>query len=228
MTLPQHSLDEGGTVLASSSSPPFDPEILELTGFVPPSPEEQAAAAASPADSHPPTAEPQVSQLQRMVTAWMSASGCPSSVIAQELGLTEYDVNISLELTSVREKIKRIKDDYWGASLTQQFDRVAPAALTYFEQVINDEVPGIKPGDKIHAAQWVLEKATGKPKQEVEVSGDFGIRRLFAELDALRQQADTAGTTVAQIIDVTPVATEEDSMDTWIRSNVPAPRQERQ
>jgi hypothetical protein len=196
---------------------------LALTGFFPPegmtwaqiqgqeSFEEPAKREASGASEHSDW------DLRDKLIAWMTASGATVLEISQELNLPDYQITLLQSAVPVVRKIRQIKEEYWGANMTKQFDQAAPAALKLATQMVTGELPGLKASERWSAAQWILEKSTGKPKQEVELSGDHTLRHFFAELELLKE-ARAAGT-LTSVIDVTPEPLDE--IDQWVADHVP-------
>lgn len=152
---------------------------------------------------------------------WSLASGLSQREAAAECGYTESRVSLIMRNPDVREKIERIKKDHGGQRIERQVARIAPTALSYMERVIDGREGDASPGNRLHAAQWVLEKHTGKPKQEIVSDGGLGAAQVIAALEALRHatQARAAGTSGDPIeIEVTPQA---DPIDAWVTANVP-------
>jgi hypothetical protein len=150
----------------------------------------------------------------------MVASGASPSDVASELGLPDYQVTLLLSRTAVIRKTKQIKEEYWGANMAKQFDLAAPAALALARQLVDGDLSGAKTSERWSAAQWILEKSTGKPKQEVALSGDHTLRQLFAELELLRQTAEGGpdARLLTETKDVTPAKSE---MERWVEENIP-------
>lgn len=205
------SSEQRASLAASFYFPPPGVTWKDITeGFAPSEP-----PAASQGQLPRPADSPDLTEL---LTSWMAASGASTLMIAEELSLPDQQVSLLLSKASVARKVRQIKEEYWGANMTKQFDQAAPEALRVAREMIAGDVPGLKASERWSAAQWILEKSTGKPKQEVALSGDHSLRQLFAELELLKQARETSSLE-ARMIDVTPQ--EKDEFDVWLEENVP-------
>lgn len=127
--------------------------------------------------------------------------------------------------SEVTARVAAAKKVHEGKDMPKRFSAAAPEAMDLLLDVIRGEGAGAaaKISERIDVSRWLLEKATGKPKQEVEVGGDLGIRQLFAALDALKEAAQAGKdgpVETHRIIDVTASAPRDD-IDDWVEQNVP-------
>lgn len=116
---------------------------------------------------------------------WMVASGSAQRTIAAELNYTESRISVILSKPEVQAKIKQIRDEHWGGNLQKRFAAVAPKAMDFFTDVVSGAAPA-KVSERLDASKWLLEKVTGKPKQEYEGDGAGSVLQLLQALDALR------------------------------------------
>lgn len=150
---------------------------------------------------------------------YLLASGLSQREAARELNYTESRISIICSKPTVQNKIERIKKTHWDAQIGTRIGQLAPRALDVFEDTLKDK--SAKLSDRIHAAQWLLEKHSGKPKQDIGVDAGAGFLQLLQALEAAKTQARDSGgpsTTGHQTIDVTP---ERDPLADWVSANVP-------
>jgi len=107
-----------------------------------------------------------------------------------------------------------------------EYERLAPIALHMLERILVGEEMGATVGQKLTAAQWVLEKHSGKPKQEIETSGSgMGVAAVVAAVAALKEAMQNGAVLgppkdeQGNVIDV--IAQERDEVDSWVDQNVP-------
>jgi len=163
------------------------------------------------------------------VICWMAAAGANNAAIAGELGYSQARMSVIMSNTQVQARIKEIQNQHWGENIQNRFNAVLPRAMDVAEQIIDGEIPA-KTSERWDAAKWLLEKVTGKPKQEIEVDGGNSIRSLIQALDqvkAARAQGTEAQLTSEQLIDVKPVPP-KDEIDDWVSQNVPQMKQEKE
>lgn len=157
---------------------------------------------------------------------WHLASGLNQRESALAMGYTESRISIILSNPAVRDKVERIRREYYGDNLSKKVGRLVPKSIDYFDQVISGGESAASVGNRLQAAQWVLEKHGGKPKQEIENTGGFGIGNLIDALDSMKMKAKAEAE--AQTIDVTPAPPPvRDPMKDWVEANVPHPKNEK-
>lgn len=154
--------------------------------------------------------------------AWMLASGAIASDIARELNMTTGRLSILVNNKLIKARVREIRDKHWGERMDKRFANIAPKAVDVAEAIItgSGEFTGAKISERWDAAKWMLEKTTGKPKQELEVDGGAGIKQLLTALGTLAQAAAEGGPPVSQVIDVTPTEAPNE-IDAWVTQHVP-------
>jgi hypothetical protein len=164
------------------------------------------------------------------VLCFMAAAGTSNNDIARDLGLTPGRVSVLLSNTRIRARIKEIQDAHWGANIQARFQNTVPKAMDVIDEIITGKtpdgspVPGLKPRDQMEAAKWLLEKVTGKARQEIDIDGGNTVLQLIQALDQLKAQSVSAaggasGNTEAPI-DVTPVK-QEDPLESFVNKYIP-------
>lgn len=149
----------------------------------------------------------------------MCASGANNKRIASELGMTESRISILLSNSKVQLRVKEIREQFWKEKYDERFRTLAPAALDFAGSLISGQVPA-KVSERWDASKWLLEKVTGKPKQEIEVDGGGNIRNLLAVLDQMKGGAPATGH-VSEVIDVSAHRPKQDDLAAWVDQHVP-------
>lgn len=155
---------------------------------------------------------------------YLAATGVKNPEIAEQLNLTVNYVNSVLKEERSLFELRKLRHQLYGKDLKKRFHDLIPAATDVIEQTMLN--PNVKPHLKFTAAQEVLDRALGKPKQTVEVEGSM-IRSVFEALDSKGE---------APLIDVTPdiegggslkqyvinpnEQMEVDSIDKWAKENL--------
>jgi hypothetical protein len=151
--------------------------------------------------------------------AWMVAHGASQNSIAKELDYSVSRVSVILNKPQVQEKIERIRAEFLGTeSLGKKFSAVAPKAADFLSSVIMGKEDA-KLSERMDASKWMLEKVTGKPKQEVALDGGTTILQLLQALDA----AKTAGEAVIASREVSESDIEvvaKDPLRDWVTAHV--------
>lgn len=184
--------------------------------------------ASAPADVTPVRPATQ-DELRLELLCYMSAAGASLKVIAGKTGLTIGQVTSLLSGLSAKERIAELREKYWGDNMRVRFGASAPRAMDVIDEVL--ESTTARTHEKLEAAKWVLEKTTGKAKQELEISGGENVGKF---LEILAQMQKTAAAVIGSrgagslggdpsVIDVTPAQPEADHLDSWLDSNLEAP-----
>jgi len=137
--------------------------------------------------------------------AWMAAGGAKNKDIAEavgETGLGQTQISIILNTTSVKERIKEIQKEHYGGSIDARFRQAVGPAMDVIENTITpleEDIPHIKPALRADTARWLLEKVTGKARQEVDIKGNlFGD--LLGRLDEIRSQGKTIDVKALRVV----------------------------
>lgn len=127
--------------------------------------------------------------------AHMAASGFSNKKIAQDLSMTEGRISILLGNSRIEARIKEIQAKYWGGNIEKRFKRATPKAMDIIDQAIGDQSGTFKAAEQLKAAMWLLEKVTGKAKQEVDHSS-VSLGELLRKMDDMIDRGEA--------IDVSP------------------------
>jgi len=154
---------------------------------------------------------------RHMAIAHMAAGGSSQKMIAKALDLSQAWVCTVMSQTEVKQAIKDIQKELWGDDISKRFRASLHRSMDVMEGVIDNK--SAKDRDRMQAAQWVLEKVTGKATQTVEHKGNV-LSGLLDQLDAMKQK---------DVMDITEQieAVEEKSgadqiLDTFVAGNIPS------
>ncbi len=152
---------------------------------------------------------------------WMYAHGSSQQQIARELGYSESRISVILNKPQVHEKIERIRREFIGTeSLSKKFSSVAPKAADFLSGVIMGKEDS-KLSERIDASKWMLEKVTGKPKQEVALDGGTTILQLLQALDAAKTAGEALSPRSVTEADIELTAQKPDPLRDWVTAHVP-------
>lgn len=132
---------------------------------------------------------------------YLAAQGKPNSEIAEALGLSPHTVGNTVREERIQFEIRRLRHRLFGSDTKvakKKFDEMVGSAQKVIEDILENPNTTVKPQLKFMAAQEVLDRSLGKPKQSVEVTGSL-IEQLFDRLDQPE---------VNKIIDVSPIVDE--------------------
>lgn len=147
------------------------------------------------------------------------AQGVPNKKAASMLGYNENRVSIIVNSQKGRECIQQYQDKIFDKSMGEQIRELGPYAMDVVEEILTVKDPNIKPNVKADMAKWVVEKVSGRPKQEVEHTGNI-VHEFYEKLEHLEK--------TGQILDITPskkelgpsegdnAATERDKLDYFL------------
>lgn len=147
--------------------------------------------------------------------------GQTNNQIAAKLGYSAPGISLALNRPWVRAEVTRLRQQYE----TDILSRVKEASLDsaeYLHKTILDDT--VKDEIRSANARWMIEKQTGKPKQEVDVK--HGLGQFLDVMKEMKERGET--------IDITPRAQQiessqdskdieqkqDTSWDTWITENV--------
>lgn len=129
--------------------------------------------------------------------ARLHALGMTNNQIAERLGYTASRMSILLAYPEVQAEVARYRNQLYDQDLTEAMKDLGPDALAVIGKMINS--PNEKLKDRSLDAKWLLEKLTGKARQEVDLESSS----LAAFMEVLKSMK-RSGETLEQPIDVTP------------------------
>lgn len=117
---------------------------------------------------------------QQEVITFLAAQGQKTSEIASALGLKPATIRNILKDEKVAFEVRRLRYKLFGKGVKQRFDELVPLAQEAVAEIL--ENPNSKAQLRFQAAQEVMDRALGKPKQTVEHEGSI-IKALYDKLD---------------------------------------------
>lgn len=113
---------------------------------------------------------------------FMAAQGLKNNAIAKISGLPVSQVASVVKSELGKREIARISNQFWGGKADKMFNEIIPHAVRTSFQIMQDE--RVKPQTRIDAAFKFLDRALGKPLQQVETK-DASVRQLYEKMDEL-------------------------------------------
>jgi hypothetical protein len=152
---------------------------------------------------------------------YLAAQGKNAVQIAEATGSSTRSITVMLQEERVQFEIRRLQHRLFGKdqkNVKRRFDDMVEAAQNTIEEIINDDNPNvtIKPQLRFAAAQEILDRSLGKPKQTVETHVSL-IKDLFDRLDDPKTK---------EVIDINEVpdalgsGEEVSPMDEWAEKNL--------
>lgn len=139
----------------------------------------------------------------------LAAAGLTNKEICEEMGMSESRVSILLRNSDIKKAVRVKQDELWGDSSQRRFKQILNKAITAAEGILDE--PTTKDSLKADIAFRFMDRALGKPKQEVAVEGNL----LADFIHRLDQQKDTLP------IDVTGLDSEKDAIDEYLENELP-------
>lgn len=119
-----------------------------------------------------------------------------------------------------QEEIQRIQDKFWAGSFKDAFNRFVVPAMQTIVQTMSD--PNVKAQTRVEAASKLLDRALGKPVQQIEVENSL-LRSVFEKLDQENKPKEatlTAPTTTVTVEVDTKPEKPKDALDSWVEENL--------
>lgn len=129
--------------------------------------------------------------------ARMYALGKTLRQIAEKLDYEPASVQNLIKTPRIQEEVDRYRNRLYEQDLVSHLKDLGNDSVRIIEEVIRN--PAVKMRERTEAAKWVLEKLTGKAKQEVNVESST----LSSFMDLLKNM-QSAGEPLERPIDVTP------------------------
>lgn len=160
---------------------------------------------------------------------YMASLGFDYRHIANQVGVSETTVSHTCNSQAGRLEIERLQGQIFGEDPQRRFKKLLNDAISTTEEIMSD--PSEKGSVRLAAANTVMDRAMGKPKQEVEHKTS-SIRALFERLDAMDRQPAIELTPQKQVssneiegelvTEAAPPKEEppKDEIDQWIEDNL--------
>lgn len=153
------------------------------------------------------------------------ALGKTTNEIAELLGYTAQRVSVLRGNTQIQQEADRFRDKLFSASVQDQLHTLGPDAVATIEEVLRSDTE--KLSTRADTARWLLEKLTGKARQEVGVDAGASLMELLKKLDSLKGTSGTEGRDVIELSQTPQTAPEDKWMDAWLDQNIPGVENEK-
>ncbi len=145
--------------------------------------------------------------------------GKTNAEIAETLGYTNTTVTLLSQQTDIRNEVARLQEKAFERTIGERLKECGPAAMDVIEEVLL--APDTKKQLKKDTAVWVIEKLTGKAKQEIDVSSST-LTSFYELLDSQRQSGHPKDVTPVLPGDMDAAAQKEGGSRTSPSSEAPA------
>lgn len=157
--------------------------------------------------------------------AYLAVRGLGVKEIAEAVSMSDGQVRVILDSERMKFEIKHLQYKLIGQDVQKRFKSMVPAAIDILEEVMQDE--SSKPATKLDAAKEVMDRALGKPQQNIKHEGSL-IRELFEKMDGKTIDVKTVHETVIpEDKPLGPIATvreeqipPKDDVDEWASKNL--------
>lgn len=159
------------------------------------------------------------------LVAYLKANGKTNVEVANELDITPGAVSRICGSTLFKEYVNKIHYQQFGKRPDDQFKEILPEAVKVARDILHSDA--INADTRASVAFKFMDRALGKPKQQVEVQNSL-IRELFAQMDAINRSPHTnitihnhANETLKAPEDITNVEFEEITEPEETQNNQP-------
>ena len=164
---------------------------------------------------------------QRLISLLLTCGATPLD-IALELGLTAEYVARFENNRLIQEQITLYKERFFSSDPQAQLKEMLPDSIRYLRQVLDDDTI-IDSRQKLDTIKWIIEKVTGKAKQQIDVGDSLGFGHLLDEMKKMREVREAIASGAQHspansysLIDVTPApgasndASQKDKYEKWL------------
>lgn len=158
------------------------------------------------------------------VICHLAALAMSEDDIAQITGTSPEFVKSSTKTLVGKAEIQRIQDQVWGDDFKKIIKAIIPMAIqTAFQAMVD---PKTKTQTKVDAAFKFMDRAMGKPTQQIEINDNL-IRSVFEKLDEqagkvidITQATEIALTETQATDTVIKDDHDLDAVDSWVKENL--------
>lgn len=153
------------------------------------------------------------------VIVYLAAQGKTAKEISEATDISLSTIKSILDREHVQFEIGHLRHKLFGRDAKKRWKDMIPKAQDAVEKVLDNPNLTTRPGIQLHAAEIVLDRAEGKPKQTIDHQGSL-VRDVF---DMLREKKEKP------VLDVTPIANDSDpeenqkplnAVDEWAKKNL--------
>lgn len=149
----------------------------------------------------------------------LAALGYNGQQIAAQLGISGTRVYKVLKSTSCQQQIEKIQHELYYADPQKMFMSILPKAVRTVKKVMLDKEE--KGSTRVMAANSIMDRALGKPTQEIKHEGN-AIKELFLALDKKMnpEKLEKDQFIEAEFKEVEENKPKKDDMDSWLDENL--------
>jgi DNA-binding CsgD family transcriptional regulator len=148
--------------------------------------------------------------------------GKTNSYIAETLGFTESRVSVLRSNTQVQAEITRLQELAFERTVGERLKEMGPQAANILEEILTTEDPNVKMSLKKETAVWVLEKLTGRPKQDIDIQSST-LGSFIEMLNQMKASDQTLTKDVTPALasgQVTEEAPVRSDVEAWVAENL--------
>lgn len=122
--------------------------------------------------------------------ARLIALGKTNAEIAEKMGCIPGRVSIIRSIPEVHDEAERYRDRLFEGDVAERLKELNASAFGTFEKILRN--PNAKDNLKLQAAQWILEKTTGKATQSLDIKSSTleGFYRMVSEMQGRGETLD--------------------------------------
>lgn len=169
-----------------------------------------------------------LSHRHRELVRLLAAGSMSHLQISEVIGYAPGYISILSCHPKIRAQVSELQDRAFSMGIKERLDSLNDMALNKIEAIISGAEPDAKIKEQLDAARWLLEKTTGKAKQEIETR-DSNLTDFMTLLKQLKEETGTSPTQnlsqsaqnllpeaqEAEFRDVTPEE-QKDSLEQWV------------
>jgi len=116
--------------------------------------------------------------------ARMMAHGKTNTEIMEKLGYSASRVSVLRTAKKIKDAAEVYRDKLFGVDAQTRLKELSGDALNVMDSILSSK--SIPDEDKENAARWVLEKTTGKPAQQIDVTVEASVGVFLDQLDKMK------------------------------------------
>jgi len=157
---------------------------------------------------------------QRLV-AELIAAGWTNKAIAEKIN---YNL-VYVSQLRCSQKIKRAVDLIFARRFEAPIDERLKGLGTGAMDIIEEHLicPTTPAKEKVGDARWVVEKLSGKPAQQVNISGEVNLNMYLDKLDQMREAGQIIDTSARKILEAASTEDDDapvDELADWVDGNL--------
>lgn len=141
----------------------------------------------------------------------------PEEITALLPGLLPQQLGLLSVNKIITERVSELRKRYLGANADEQFQNHMPKAFEIMTKVLSDKSGDLKLTQQFEAAKWLMEKVTGKARQELELQAGVTLLSFMKTLDGMRTERETVPLDMTKKLSE---PTKQDPIDAWVSAHI--------